>query len=91
MKTVNSRLAALLFSVFYVGLGTIWVLTSFGSDRYFIDWPFFIVITLPVTAISFAIRSGVESYLIPIIITQIGMLIITFKISCRLIFKFNKD
>jgi hypothetical protein len=69
------------FSIIYVGPGTAWIFTSFGTDKWFIDWPAFVLITLPITFVSFTIRYMTQgaSYIIPVIIIQLLMLWSTYK------------
>jgi hypothetical protein len=83
------QLFALTFSFLYVGLGTFWIFTSFGADRLFIDWPLPIIITLPVTVISFAIRSGVEDYFAAVTIIQIIMFALTYLLTLKIVRRFS--
>lgn len=83
MTTRRQKIISLTIALIYVGLGTFWVLTSHGVDRYYIDWPFPVLLTLPVTVISFAIRFGVENYLLPVLITQVIMFFAVYLLIQR--------
>ena len=85
--TTRQKIISLTISLIYVGLGTFWIFTSHGIDKYYIDWPLIIILTLPVTAISFAIRFGVENYFLPVICVQLVMAYLTYLTVLKLVFK----
>ena len=79
MTVTKNKIISFTIALIYVGLGTLWVLTSFGTDRYYIDWPTFIILEMPVAVISMGIRFYVrENYLIPVIVIQFIMFFITY-------------
>jgi apolipoprotein N-acyltransferase len=84
----KQQVIAFIFTTLYVGIGTLWIFTSFGGDAIYFEWPLPIIITLPVTVISFAIRSGVSDYVIVVIIVQLIMFYLTYRFSLKLIRKF---
>ena len=88
--TLRQKIISLTISLVYVGLGTFWIFTSHGTDKYYIDWPLIIILTLPMTAISFAIRFGVENYVLPVILVQLVMTYLTYLIVLKLAFKKRK-
>jgi hypothetical protein len=85
--TTRHHIISLTISLIYVGLGTFWIFTSHGIDEYYFDWPFIIVLTLPVTVISFAIRFGIEDYFLPVILVQLVMIYLTYLTILKLVFK----
>jgi uncharacterized membrane protein len=90
MTTKKQKALSFTIALIYVGLGTIWILTSHGVDTYYFDWPAIVILILPVTAISFAIRFGTEDYLWPVMITQIIMFFAVYLFILRLFKKTSK-
>ena len=82
---------AFIISLVYVGFGTISICSTSGSDLFYGDWAMYgVLITFPVTIISFGYRFAETNYLIPVIIIQFIMFILTF-IFLSLIIKENKN
>jgi len=78
---INSRKIAFLISFFYVGIGTLAICNSYGSDAFYGDWTIYaIFFTFPVTFISFMYRFAESGSLIPVYIIQFFMFILTFGI-----------
>ena len=91
MTTPRQKIVSLTIALIYVGLGTLWVFTSHGIDKYYFDWPLIITLTLPVTAISFAIRFGVENYFLPVILVQVAMTYLTYLLTQNFLFNKRKN
>lgn len=91
MTTRRQKFTSLTIALIYVGLGTLWVFTSHGVDKYYFDWPLPIILTLPVTAISFAIRFGIGAYFFPVIIVQLVMTYLTYLATQKILFKKRKN
>ncbi|MGC4128460.1 MAG: hypothetical protein QM564_02635 [Bergeyella sp.] len=76
---LKSRRIALIISAIYVGLGTFAICNAYGSDALYGDWTIYtIVITFPVTIISFGYRYAEPNSLIPVYIIQFIMFVLTF-------------
>lgn len=87
---LKSRRIALIISAFYVGIGTLAVCSVYPKDWFYGDWSLSVlIITFPVTIISFGYRyAGVDS-LLPVLIIQAVMFVLTFLflISVSSLFK----
>lgn len=65
----------------YVGLGTLSVCSVYPDDLFYGDWALFgLLITFPVSIISFGFRYGESQMLYPVFIIQFVMFILTFFI-----------
>jgi len=75
---LKSRKIALIISAVYVGMGTLAVSSIYGGDYLFGNWAeYVLLITFPVTIISFWYRYLETDYL-PVLIIQFIMFILTF-------------
>lgn len=86
MTTRGQKLISLTIALIYIGLGTLWCFTSHGADKHFFNWPFLIVLTLPGTALSFAIRFGLGDYFFPVIIVQLAMIFLTYLVTKEILY-----
>lgn len=78
---LRRRKKAFVFSIIYVGIGTLSVCSISGSDLFFGEWSLYaLILTFPVTIISFGYRYAAPDYLIPVLIIQSIMFLITFSI-----------
>ena len=85
---IKSRKLAFLISFFYVGIGTLAICNSYGSDPLYGDWTIYTVLfTFPVTIFSFIYRFAESGNLIPIYIIQFIMFILTFGVLSIIIKK----
>lgn len=78
MNKQQSR--ALVFSFLYA-LETLSIFTCYPSDRFYINSPALTFFTLPVSAISHAIRFYMHNFEIPVIIVQVIMFLLLYKIA----------
>ncbi|RAK21765.1 hypothetical protein B0I03_105201 [Flavobacterium aquaticum] len=77
---------AFLISILYVGLGTFTVCSVYGSDTFYGEWTVFaLLVTFPVSIISFGYRYAEPNSFLPVFIIQFIMFIITFLILSSLI------
>ncbi|PZU79821.1 MAG: hypothetical protein DI529_17185 [Chryseobacterium sp.] len=80
---IKSRKIELFISAIYVGIGTLAVCNVAGSDLLYGDWTIYtLLITFPVTIISFGYRYGETDYLTPVLIIQFVMFVLTFLFLC---------
>lgn len=85
---LKTRKKALIISIIYVGIGTLAVCSIGGSDLFYGEWSLYaLILTFPVTIISFGYRFAETNYLIPVLIIQFIMFLITFLILSFLIKK----
>jgi hypothetical protein len=78
----KQKIIAFTFSIIYVGLGTLTVFTSYGSDKYYFKYSAILYfITFPVSFISNATRFVTNDYVLPVIITQLLMLWLTYTLT----------
>ncbi|QIY82803.1 hypothetical protein HER18_04240 [Chryseobacterium sp. NEB161] len=91
------RKIELISAAVYVGAGTLAICNVAGSDLLYGDWVIYtILITYPVTFISFIYRFAEVDYLIPVLTIQLIMFVLTFLFLCvifslfRSIFKVKK-
>jgi hypothetical protein len=76
---LKSRKIALIISAIYVGIGTLAICNIAGSDFLYGDWVTpTIVLTFPVTFVSFIYRYVETDFLILVLIIQFIMFILTF-------------
>ena len=81
---------ALKVSFFYVGLGTLSVCSVYPDDMFYGGWSLYgVLITFPVSVISFGYRYSEPNLLIPVFIIQSLMFFLTYFLLC-LIFKNKK-
>lgn len=74
-----TRKKALIISIIYVGIGTLAVCSIAGSDLLYGEWSLYaLILTFPVTIISFGYRYAESNYLLPVLIIQLIMFLITF-------------
>jgi len=80
---VKSRKIELILSALYVGAGTFAVCNIAGRDLFYGEWSEYILwITFPVTIISFGYRYAETDYLLPVLIIQFIMFVLTFLLLC---------
>ena len=80
-KYIFKRKLALLISIIYVGLGTLSVCSIYPFDPLYGDWSFTcLILTFPVSIISFGFRYGEANLLYPVIIIQFVVFILFFLI-----------
>jgi hypothetical protein len=85
---LQRRKKALIISIIYVGIGTLSVCSISGSDLFYGEWSLYtLILTFPVTIISFGYRYAEPDYLIPVLIIQFIMFLITFLILSAFIKK----
>ena len=89
---LKSRKIELIISAIYVGIGTLAVCSIYPKDLFYGNWSLIVLlITFPVTIISFGYRFAETNYLIPVLIIQFVMFLITFLILSFLIKKKSTD
>lgn len=95
---IKSRKIELIISAIYVGIGTLAVCNIAGGDWLYGDWTIYtLLFTFPVTIISFGYRYAEADYLLPVLLIQFVMFVITFLFSClvfsllKSIFNFKKN
>ena len=72
----------------YVGFGTLSVCSLYPADYFYGDWSLYVLlITLPVSIISFGFRFAEADIIYPVFIIQFVMFILTFYILSLLIKK----
>lgn len=87
---IKSRKIELIISAIYVGIGTLAVCNIAGGDWLYGDWTIYaLLITFPVTIISFGYRYAEIDYFIPVLIIQFVMFILTFLSLCLVSFLFK--
>lgn len=80
-KYFYKRRVALLISVIYVGLGTITVFSLFPTDPFDGNWTYIgLILTFPVSVISFAYRFAEKNSTEGALIIQLIMFVLTFLI-----------
>lgn len=81
MTYFQNRKMAFYIALIYVGFGTLSVCSIYPSDYFYGDWTFIgLLITFPVTFISFGYRYSESEVLYPVFIIQIVMFFLTFLI-----------
>lgn len=69
----------MLLSLIYVGLGTLAVCSTYPADPLYGSWSLYVLIlTLPVTIISFGYRFSESQHLFPVFIIQFIMFLLMF-------------
>ena len=96
-KTINindffkTNRLSILITVLYVGLSLISVCSVYPDDLFYGDWSWIgILITFPISIISFGFRFATSELLYPVFIIQGFMIIPTYLIVSKLIRRFNK-
>jgi len=87
---LKSKKIELIISIIYVGIGTLAICNVAGGDWLYGEWTIYaLLITFPVTIISFGYRYAETEYLIPVLLIQFVMFILTFffLISVSFLFK----
>lgn len=85
---IKSRKIELIISAIYVGIGTLAVCSIYPKDLFYGDWSLIVLlITFPVTIISFGYRYAEADYLLPVFIIQFVMFILTYLILLSPLFK----
>lgn len=86
-KNKKANIYAFLSSFFYVGLGTLSVCSLYPKDIFSGAWTIWgLLLTFPVSVISFGYRYAESNNLYPVFIIQTTMFILTF-IAARRIFR----
>ena len=81
MNLIANRKLAFLISLIYVSIGTLSVCSVYPKDNFNGDWSLYgLLLTFPVSIISFGYRYADSESLFPVFIIQIVMLIITFLV-----------
>lgn len=84
---LKSRKIELIISAIYVGAGTLAVCNVAGKDLFYGEWVLYVLsLTFPVTIISFGYRYAEADYLLPVLIIQFVMFILTFLFLCLISF-----
>ncbi|KFC22597.1 hypothetical protein [Epilithonimonas lactis] len=85
---VKSRKIELILSAIYVGIGTLAVCSIYPKDLFYGNWSLVVLlITFPVTIISFGYRYAEADSLLPVFVIQFVMFIITYLILISSLFK----
>ncbi|BDU26576.1 MULTISPECIES: hypothetical protein [unclassified Flavobacterium] len=88
LKIIGNRVFAFKISLFYVGLGTLSVCSIYPKDLFYGSWSLFgLIITFPVSIVSFGYRYANADLLYPVFLIQLIMLFPTFLILSRFIKK----
>ena len=91
MTYIPNRKMAFYIALAYVGFGTLSVCSIYPSDYFYGDWTLIgLLITFPVTIISFGYRYAESEVLYPVFIIQIIMFLLTFLILETVLKKKNK-
>ncbi len=78
---LRNRKLAFYIALSYVGFGTLSVCSIYPADPFYGEWSIFgLLITFPVSIISFGYRYAEANLLYPVFIIQIIMFILTFLI-----------
>ena len=84
-RFLKYRRIELIISAVYVGAGTLAVCNVAGRDLFYGDWVLYILsLTFPVTIISFGYRYAETDFLLPVLIIQFVMFILTFLFLCSI-------
>ncbi len=87
----NKFSKAFIITVIYVGLGTLSVCSVYPSDPFYGEWSLFgLIMTVPVTVISFSYRFAESKDLLPVFIIQTIMLMPTYLFVRFVILKDKK-
>lgn len=76
---IKDKKSAFKISLFYVSLGTVSVCSVYPKDLFYGDWSLYgLLLTFPVSIISFGFRYAESNLLYPVFIIQLIMFFITF-------------
>lgn len=79
IKLISDKKLAFRISLFYVSLGTLSVCSIYPKDLFYGDWSLYgLLLTFPVSVVSFGFRYAESNLLYPVFIIQLIMLSITF-------------
>ncbi|MGV8995292.1 MAG: hypothetical protein ACOH1O_14425 [Flavobacterium sp.] len=79
VKIIEGRKLAFKISLFYVGFGTLSVCSVYPKDLFYGDWSLYgLLITFPVSVLSFGYRYAESNLLYPVFLIQLIMFFITF-------------
>jgi hypothetical protein len=79
LKIIENRKLAFKISFFYVLLGTLSVCSIYPKDLFYGEWSLYgLIITFPVSIISFGYRYAESDLLYPVFIIQLVMFILSF-------------
>ena len=82
---LKSRRIELIISAIYVGAGTLAICNIAGGDLFYGEWADYVLsLTFPVTIISFGYRYAEADFLVPVLIIQFVMFILTFLFLCSI-------
>ena len=85
---LKSRKIELIISAIYVGIGTLAVCSIYPKDLFYGNWSLIVLlITFPVTIISFGYRYAEADSLLPVFMIQSVMFILTYLILISPFFK----
>lgn len=84
---IKSKKIELIISAIYVGIGTLAVCSIYPKDLFYGEWSLWVLIwTMPVTILSFGYRYAEADALLPVLIIQFIMFILTFLFLCLISF-----
>jgi len=79
IKLIKDRNLAFKISLFYVSFGTLAVCSVYPKDLFYGDWSLYgLLITFPVSVVSFGFRYAESNLLYPVFIIQLIMFFISF-------------
>jgi len=74
LKIIGNRVFAFKISLFYVGLGTLSVCSIYPKDLFYGSWSLFgLIITFPLSIVSFGYRYANADLLYPVFLIQLIM------------------
>jgi len=86
LSHINSNIAAFFISLIYVAIGTIAVCSIAGRDTLHGEWSLYaLILTFPVSIVSFGYRFAETDYLIPVLIIQSVMFVLCYLLLARFI------
>ncbi|WP_177766300.1 hypothetical protein [Flavobacterium sp. I3-2] len=81
MEYLRNRKLAGFIAFLYVGLGTLSVCSIYPADPLYGNWSLYgLLISLPVSAVSFGYRFAESKIIYPVFIIQFAMFLLTFLI-----------
>jgi hypothetical protein len=79
IKLIKDRNLAFKISLFYVSFGTLSVCSIYPKDLFYGDWSIYgLLLTFPVSVVSFGFRYAESNLLYPVFIIQLIMFFTTF-------------
>lgn len=85
-ESQSKETKAIQIALLYVGLGTLSVCSVYPSDPFYGSWSTFgLLITFPVSVISFGYRFAESQNLYPVFIIQLVMLLVTYLILRKIL------